>query len=588
MTARAIRIHRHVVALVMLVTGVIAAPGSALADELPNVKFTGGSVMQGGWLSGERTVDVEASDDVGVASIELYLDGRRVDSRTYTSPAPLQRDTLSIDTRPLRDGWSRLTVTAHDTSGQESPPAMGPGVGCFPTPCPPPPDRPSSRTIWTDNTAPAAPQEVVVDGEGAWQSENRFGVRWRNPFDDKAPIAGAGYVLCPASNAPTDSGGCVGTWRPEANLTRLSNLEVPRSGVWRLHLWLVDGAGNQDARTAVVVPRLALDSDAPELALLERQPDDPARLRVRAGDATSSVARGEVELRLQGEKAWRSLPTEPDSDGFSTFVDDGELPAGTYDIRARAVDQAGNERSTDRMPDGQPATVKLPIRIKTRLVVGKVKRVRARHARRGKRRYRKVFVVRPRARYGRTIRLHGRLTTPGANPVAGATIEVSEQTKLPGAPWQPIGSMMTSRTGRFTFKALRGPSRRLRFRYAGTKTVRSRTTEVELRVKAGTSFRVNRKRVVNGEEVVFRGRLKGEPLPASSKLVQLQVYARRRWTTFGIARANPTTGLWSHRYRFEATRGRVRYRFRARVPREASYPYDTGGSRRLRVMVRGL
>jgi hypothetical protein len=46
-------------------------------------------------------------------------------------------------------------------------------------------------------------------------------------------------------------------------------------------------------------------------------------------------------------------------------------------------------------------------------------------------------------------------------------------------------------------------------------------------------------------------------------------------------------GRWSYRYRFGATRGVVRYRFRARIRREAAYPFELGYSRRVRVTVRG-
>ena len=92
-------------------------------------------------------------------------------------------------------------------------------------------------------------------------------------------------------------------------------------------------------------------------------------------------------------------------------------------------------------------------------------------------------------------------------------------------------------------------------------------------------MRASRHRVVNGEDVTFRGRLRGRPLPTPGKLIELQAYARGRWLTFGTTRANPRTGRWSYPYRFSATRGNVRYRFRARVPKEASYPYETGASR---------
>ena len=57
------------------------------------------------------------------------------------------------------------------------------------------------------------------------------------------------------------------------------------------------------------------------------------------------------------------------------------------------------------------------------------------------------------------------------------------------------------------------------------------------------------------------------------------MYTRGRWSTFATPRANRVTGVWSQPYRFSATRGLVRYRFRVLIPREASFPYETGASR---------
>jgi hypothetical protein len=94
--------------------------------------------------------------------------------------------------------------------------------------------------------------------------------------------------------------------------------------------------------------------------------------------------------------------------------------------------------------------------------------------------------------------------------------------------------------------------------------------------------------VVNGEDVRLHGRLKGRQLGATGKLIHLQVYTRGRWSTFATPRANRASGLWSQAYRFTATRGLVRYRFRAVVPRETSFPYETGRSHSVWVTVRGL
>jgi hypothetical protein len=299
------------------------------------------------------------------------------------------------------------------------------------------------------------------------------------------------------------------------------------------------------------------------------------------------VTHAEIEIRRHGDVRWRPIATARSGSGFVARLDDEHLPDGVYALRARAVDSAGNERSTTREVNGRVVMRRVPSRINTRLVAGQVKRVTARRAH-GKRRTRRIIVVRPIVRFGHTIPIRGRLTTPGGNPVANAGIEVWERVSVPGAMSRRVAFIGTDREGRFRFKALRGPSRVLRFRYVGSPLVRARTTEVEIRVKASSTLRTSRKRVVNGEDVVLRGRVQGRPLPSVGKLVQLQAYSRGNWLTFATPRAKPSTGRWRYRYRFTSTRGTVRYRFRARVPREAGYPYSAGVSRFAYVTVHGL
>jgi hypothetical protein len=92
---------------------------------------------------------------------------------------------------------------------------------------------------------------------------------------------------------------------------------------------------------------------------------------------------------------------------------------------------------------------------------------------------------------------------------------------------------------------------------------------------------------VNGDEVVFRGRVSG-PMPEHGKLLELQAYSRGTWRTFATPRAHKRSHRWRYPYRFTATRGTVSYRFRAVVPPEAGFPFERGHSRSLRVVVRGL
>jgi hypothetical protein len=445
----------------------------------------------------------------------------------------------------------------------------------------------TSREVLIDHTPPGQALDARLDGGEDWRPRNSFAIGWRNPIQAAAPIGAVRYSLCPVSNVGGETRDCTEGTARARDVSALSDLRVPRPGEWRLSLWLEDEAGNADRERAVSVGVLRFDDDAPTLRIAPQDDRDPTRVRVPASDATSGIAGGQVEARRDGEEAWRTLPTTVSAEALSATLDDEKLPRGRYELRARVVDRAGNERSSQALPSGAPATRTLPLRVATRLAVGKPTRVRARDAK-GKWLTRTILRVNPSAGFGRTIPLRGRLTMPGGNPLADAQIEVWERVKLPTADWRQVSIITTSNTGRFRFKALRGPSRTLRFRYPGTATIRSRSTQIDLGVRAMTSFRVTSDRVVNGEEVRFHGRLRGRQTGQTGKLLYLQVFTRGKWSTFATPRANRASGLWSQSYRFSATRGLVRYRFRVLIPRETSFPYETGRSRSLRVTVRGL
>ena len=177
----------------------------------------------------------------------------------------------------------------------------------------------------------------------------------------------------------------------------------------------------------------AFDDTPPALAF-QRPDRRPARLSSESASDGPGFGPGSAgDLRATARFSGLDQPARcPRSQaGFSAFIDDEKLPDGVYELRARAVDLAGNERSTDRLCRRQAApSSRLPLRIKTTLRVGRPTRVRARGARwqdgaTGSSSWRA-----PRARYGRTIPLRGRLTSPGGNPLAGREVQVLEQTKL--------------------------------------------------------------------------------------------------------------------------------------------------------------
>jgi hypothetical protein len=187
-------------------------------------------------------------------------------------------------------------------------------------------------------------------------------------------------------------------------------------------------------------------------------------------------------------------------------------------------------------------------------------------------------------RYGRSMRVRGRIATPEGGPVAGARICVAAREDMTGAALRSRGWVTTSADGRFSYRLRRGPSRRIAFvhRTAGGAVV----ADVRLRVRAALTMRASRRELRTGQRVMLRGRLKGGPVPRRGVLVELQAKRGRRWQTFGTTRSS-RKGRYRFSYPFTRTGGVQYYVLRARVPRQASYPYATGAARPEIVVVRG-
>lgn len=535
----------------------------------PGVGGPGGSAWTSDWVGGRPSVTFDSSDNVGIREVRATLDGRVVRGASRDcDPAALRCPdwpgaALDVPTFEAPDGRRTLSLIAVDRAGN---------LGSI------------SRTILIDNTPPAAPVDANVVGGAGWRSANSFAVRWQNPPQaGSAPIAAVHYEICPS----TGSGRCTSGSTRSSGVTELDRMSVPAAGEWLIRTWLGDSAGNARRETAGPPVPLRFDPEPPTVSILPTNPDDPSRIRVAASDEISGIARAEVEIRRRGKSTWRPLGTEPSADGFIAPLNDARLRDGHYDLRARVFDAAGNERSTDRLPGGEVASIRLPVRAKTSMRVGKPRRVAARRSRGRTRRTRTIYVRRPITDIGRRVRIRGRLTTPGGNALQGAQVDVSARPEEAGAQFQPVSTLTTSRTGRFTYLVPAGPNRSVRFHYAGAPKIRPQTRNVDVRVRAASRMRSSRRSVVNGEAVTFRGRLQGGFVPSAGKLVELQFFARGRWRTFATTRSD-AAGRWRYDYRFDGTRGTVRWRFRARIPREAGYPFTLGTSRRVRVTVRGV
>jgi hypothetical protein len=533
----------------------------------PSVSITGGSLTTPGWHRATQSVTVDAHDNVGVQHVDVYLDHAEAGSRdalcdwTLVVPCSTPSAGFTVDSRLVTDGPHSLVARGEDSAGNWAT---------------------SARRILVDNTAPVGPLDPRVVGGDGWRQTNSFAVAWSNPSQaDFSPVTSANYAICPASNSVDDLSGCATGSRSGSDISAVTGLRVPTPGDWVARVWLRDAAGNTDERSARSL-HLRYDPDAPAVSMLSRDPSDPQQVTVVASDALSGLASVEVEIQRTGDDTWISLSVTASGSSFGARIDDASLPAGRYQLRARAIDRAGNERTTSARGTAAHAVVDLPLRLRTALVLGGIRRLHDRrgHARTVLRRSRTVD-------YGRSVPIRGRLTLPGPNALADAALDIFEQVAVPGATWRRIGMARTDGKGQFAYRARPGPSRLLRFAYSGTPLVQPRSGDVRVRVRARTSFRVSRDHVVNGDDVVFSGRVGGQ-VPSTGKLLELQAYSRGSWRTFATPRAGAASHRWRFDYRFTATRGVVRYRFRAVVPTEQGFPYARGVSRKLHVTVRGV
>ncbi len=531
----------------------------------PSVGQLGGGLGSGRWVGGEQELRFNATDNVGINNAAMRIGGKTVGPVSagcnYALPKPGNDfgGPLPFNTRSVADGVHDLTFLVTDCAGNYG------GTG---------------TKVKIDNTPPARVSPSVVGGDG-WRGHNSFDVAWEPRPDGFAPVVGVGYKLC------SPSGACTSGYEPGQSLQSVS---VRGPGEHSLVVSVVDEAGNVSPESDAV--KLRLDPDAPTAAFDAPDPGNPLRVSVTARDEASGVAGGQIEIRRRGREAWRPLRTA--LEGSTTLVarvNDERFGRGRYELRARAVDRAGNERSTNRRADGSPATVALPVRFSTRLRAG-IRRVRVKRTR--VRRRGRVRVVRKRSvryigarriRARRKIKVRGSLTNPDGQPIPGATINVATRPRYGRRSFRQIARVTTGRRGRFTYIARARFSRLLRFRYPGTGTVRAARATFVMKVPARVKIAVNRRRVTFSGSVRFRGKVLGK-IPEGGKVTTLQARVPGGWRTFATPRAG-RRGRWSFRYQFAATSGLQRYRFRSCVPRGEGYLYDRGCSRTVTVTVRG-
>ena len=335
-------------------------------------------------------------------------------------------------------------------------------------------------------------------------------------------------------------------------------------------------------------PLITLDDRRPPAPPASQLPPSPLRARQTveylAADDGGGVARVVPELDgvelpgavlctrvhdLLAGPVWDRLqPCPRVRAGRLTLDLRGERP-GMHSLRLIAEDAAGQRTA------GEP----IPFRVgRGRYAV----KIRAGFRRRmGSRRGRRVIrlVSRARVRHGRRVRVAGVLRTPEGRPLAGRQVRVYAKARFVSGGSFLAATAMSGARGRFAVGLRAERSLVLRVTHPD-----AATRSLTLAVPARSTLRVNRGAVPAGGSVVFRGRLLGGAVPRLGKLLEMQAFFRGSWRTFATTRTG-RDGRWRVPYRFGPTSGPLSYRFRARVPFEYGYPFDTGTSRVTTVFV---
>ncbi len=530
-------------------------------------------LARGDWVRGKQGLNYEASDNVGVKSASANLAGLESahDTRAcdYSQRIPCPNglgQVTAIETE--RVGGRHPAALCHGRRRRRQQHRLGGGNGA---------DRQRRPRHGSGRRSKAA-----KPGETATTS-TPLGKTPPNPTGRRSPRRTTGSA---GPAAETASATLAAARRSHGSTTST----VPAPGEWELRLWREDAAGNQQPDNASAPAKLRFDPEPPQLGFEARSDADPTRVSVQVTDPLSGLGGGEVEISRVGSGTWQALPTSQDSSHLLTRIDDAALPAGEYELRATAHDQAGNLASTTQRLDGQPMKVKLPLRIASSIQAGAIEKKRVRktvhHGGKSHKVTRTVTVLSPHTKvgFGHHVRLAGTLVDGSGNPVSGETVQV--YSRPPEGDEALVATLSSGDGGHFDYALDAKASQSLRFVYGGTATRLPAEDEVALLVTGRSTFTVNRQRVLNGQSVVFSGRVQGRPLPEAGKLIELQVRLSDEWSTFRTIRSE-ADGSWRLPYPFERTCGLQHFRFRAALPGEASYPLEPGHSPVLAITVKG-
>lgn len=255
-------------------------------------------------VAGQVTVNVNASDNVGVSKVELLVDGTLTSTRT-ASPY-----TFTLDTTTLTNAGHQLTARAYDLAGN-----VGTSTAVTVTVSNETPPVP-------DTTPPTAPTGLTQTGA----TDTTAVLSW-SPSTDNVGVTGYGYY---------DAGST-----PLGSTTSTSHTYT---GLTCGHSYVVgvdafDAAGNRSAKATTTLTTAPCDTQGPTVSLTA-----PASGATVSGtiavtaSATDDVGVVGVRFLLDGA----NLGVEDTTAPYTVSWDTTTATAGSHTLTAVARDAAGN------------------------------------------------------------------------------------------------------------------------------------------------------------------------------------------------------------------------------------------------------
>jgi hypothetical protein len=215
----------------------------------PSIGSISGGLASGVWQRGTQSINWSSSDNVGIRSASLYVDGSQRtswnNSCDYTQVVPcgqLPNGSFSFDTDALADGSHAVALYVTDTAGNSNS---------------------WSNTIYVDHTAPVPPS---VTASGSWQNTNSFSATVTNPSGQVSPIWRVYFRVCDSAGNNCGAEQTVrATNSASGGQTTLSGITLPGDGDYTLRAYVEDWVGNKDPATLSnpATAHLRLDRTAP-------------------------------------------------------------------------------------------------------------------------------------------------------------------------------------------------------------------------------------------------------------------------------------------------------------------------------------